>query len=113
VRKIDELKKEYKGEWLAIEIIKEMDGQVIEEKLILHTSDKEELRNVIPLQKDKTIYITYANSPVGEDNIIALKAKELAEKGLLRLATNSEVEIDIPPRFPGKPLSEYLKEIRE
>lgn len=39
--------------------------------------------------------------------------KELAEKGLLRLAINSKGEIEIPPKFPGKPLSEYLKEIRE
>jgi len=108
--KIDELKREYKGEWLAIEIIKGKDSKSIEENLILHTPDAEELRKVVPLQKDKTIYITYANFQL-EDTI--LKTKELAEKGLIRLATDSKVEIDFPPKFPGKPLSQYLKEIRE
>jgi len=94
--KIDELKKEYKGEWLAIEIIKEKDGKSIDDKLILHTPDAEELRKLVPLQKDKTIYITYANSQI-ED--AASKTKELAEKGFIRLATDSKLEIDIPSRF--------------
>ncbi|MEW6607727.1 MAG: hypothetical protein AB1414_09805 [bacterium] len=41
------------------------------------------------------------------------KLQELAEKGLIRLASGREVEVKIPPKIPGKPWSEILKEIRE
>lgn len=41
------------------------------------------------------------------------KAQNLAKMGLIRLASGNKVEIALPPKFPGKPLSEYLKEIRE
>jgi hypothetical protein len=110
---IEELKKKYKGEWLAVEIIGEENGQPVDAKLILHTTNKDKLRNEVPLQMDKTIYITYAGSSIRKDNTVTSRAKVLAEKGIIRLATGGDVEIDIPPKFPGKPLSEYLKEIRE
>lgn len=40
------------------------------------------------------------------------RIRELAERGFIRLATK-KVHWDIPPKFPGKPLSEYVKEIKE
>ncbi len=42
-----------------------------------------------------------------------LKIQELAEKGFIRIAKRKNIKWCIPPKFPGKPLSEYLKEIRE
>lgn len=48
-----------------------------------------------------------------KDQIVESKARDLAKMGLIRLATGGKVEINLPPKFPGKPLSEYLKEIRE
>lgn len=42
-----------------------------------------------------------------------LKVRDLAEKGLIKLASGEKVEIRIPPKLPGKPWSEILKEIRE
>ena len=48
-----------------------------------------------------------------EDVLLQSKVQEFAKKGFIRLATGKKVEVKIPPKFPGKPLSEYLKEIRE
>jgi len=47
-----------------------------------------------------------------DELMLRLKLQELAEKGFIRLATKS-IPAKIPPKLPGKPLSEYLKEIRE
>ena len=48
-----------------------------------------------------------------KDKIAESKARDLAKMGLIRLATGNKVEIVLPPKFPGKPLREYLREIRE
>lgn len=37
---IEEPKKKYKGEWLAVEIIGEENGQPVDAKLILHTTQR-------------------------------------------------------------------------
>lgn len=62
--KIEDLKKKYKGEWLAIEVIKERKGEPAEGKLILHEKDRENLWKKVPQWKDKLIYITYAGPPL-------------------------------------------------
>jgi hypothetical protein len=64
--KIEELKEKYKGEWLAIEVIQEKSGRVVEGKLILHTPDREKIWKESPFQKDKVIYVTYAGPPLEE-----------------------------------------------
>lgn len=46
------------------------------------------------------------------DKVVKRRAQKFAKKGFIRLATGGKVEVKIPPKFPGKPLSEYLKEIR-
>ncbi|MGM0511003.1 MAG: hypothetical protein ACQESD_07775 [Thermoplasmatota archaeon] len=38
--KIEELKKKYEGEWLAIEVTKEEDGEPKGGKLLLHKKDR-------------------------------------------------------------------------
>jgi hypothetical protein len=44
---------------------------------------------------------------------LQLKTKLLADEGYIKLASGDKVEVKIPPKFPGKSLSEYLNEIRE
>lgn len=62
--KIKDLKKKYKGEWLAIEVTEERGGEPVEGKLILHKKDRESLWKKVPQRKDKLIYITYAGPPL-------------------------------------------------
>ncbi len=47
-----------------------------------------------------------------KDKIAESKARDLAKMGLIRLATGNKVEIVLPPKFPGKPLSEYLSKFQ-
>jgi len=62
--KIKELEKKYKGEWLAIEVVKEKGGEPIEGKLILHSKDREKIWEKIRLSKEKEIYVTFAGPPL-------------------------------------------------
>ncbi len=62
--KIAELKKKYKGEWLAIEVTKEEHGKAVEGKIIIHTTDREKVWKEVSLRKDKVIYVTYAGPPL-------------------------------------------------
>ncbi len=64
MEKIEELKKKYKGEWLAIEVTKEKDGEPVQGKLILHAKDREEIWRKIRLSKEKEIYVTFAGPPL-------------------------------------------------
>ncbi|MEO0302122.1 MAG: hypothetical protein ABIM98_09170 [candidate division WOR-3 bacterium] len=48
-----------------------------------------------------------------DKKIDKLKIQKLAKKGLIRIAKRKNIKWCTPPKFPGKPLSEYLKEIRE
>ncbi|MFQ5864235.1 MAG: hypothetical protein ACE5IW_03295 [bacterium] len=64
--KIEQLKKKYEGQWLAIEVTKEKNGEATEGELILHTANREELWKKVPPSKDKIIYITYAGPPLEE-----------------------------------------------
>ncbi|MFO7991383.1 MAG: hypothetical protein R6U61_03695 [Thermoplasmata archaeon] len=53
--KIVDLKKKYEGEWFAIEVTKEEDGEPKEGNLLLHKKDREELWGEVPQGKDKVI----------------------------------------------------------
>jgi len=68
--KIEKLKKEYEGEWLAIEVTKEENGVSIEGNLVMHTHDRERLWKEIPLYKNLAIYVTYAG-PTLDDGYAA------------------------------------------
>jgi len=41
------------------------------------------------------------------------RMQELAAQGFIRLATRESVQWDMPPKLGGRPLSEYVKEVRE
>lgn len=62
--KIKDLKKKYKGEWLAIEVTEEQEGEPVEGKLILHEKDHDKLWGKVPQKKNKKIYVTYAGPPL-------------------------------------------------
>lgn len=64
--KIKDLKKKYKGEWLAIEVTREKKGEPVDGKIILHSKDREKLWKEVPQRKDKVIYVTYAGSALEE-----------------------------------------------
>ena len=64
--KIKDLKKKYKGEWLAIEVTREEGGEAVEGKLLLHTLDRKKMWKKVPQRKDKVIYVTYAGPPLEE-----------------------------------------------
>jgi deoxyribodipyrimidine photolyase-like uncharacterized protein len=60
-KKIDELKKKYQNEWLAIEVIKEDEyGRASEGELIAHNSDRRELHEELRQKGLKGAYITFA-----------------------------------------------------
>jgi hypothetical protein len=58
--KIDELRKRYKGQWLAIDVTKEKGGRAIEGRLVLHTTDREKLWRSVPVSRKRKLYVTYA-----------------------------------------------------
>ena len=64
--RIEEFKKKYKGEWLAIEVTREEKGRSVEGKLVLHTPDREKLWKEIPQSRERMIYVTYAGPPLEE-----------------------------------------------
>ena len=64
--KIEKLKMKYKGEWLAIEVTKEIQGEATEGKLILHSKIREEIWKNVKLSKEKEIYVTFAGPPLEE-----------------------------------------------
>lgn len=50
---------------------------------------------------------------ITKEILVERKIQDFAAKGFIRLATGKRVKVEMPPKFPGKPLSEYLREIRE
>lgn len=41
------------------------------------------------------------------------KIQKLAQKGFIRVATGEKAKVRIPPKLPGRPWREILKDIRE
>jgi len=42
-----------------------------------------------------------------------IRLQEWSARGFIRIASGKKVEISIPSKFPGQPLSEYLKDMRD
>ncbi|MDI6707953.1 MAG: hypothetical protein QME47_02555 [Candidatus Thermoplasmatota archaeon] len=74
--KIKDLKKRYKGEWLAIEVIKENDEGPVEGRLILHEKDRDKLWEKVKLTRGKTTYITFAGPPIEKGYAVAFIGEE-------------------------------------
>jgi len=68
---IGALKRKYKGEWLAIEVTQESNGEPVQGKLILHDKNRDRIWEKIELSKDKEIYITYAGPLVEKGYAVA------------------------------------------
>lgn len=52
-------------------------------------------------------------SSESEEILINLRIRESIVKGFIIPVSGKRVNIKTPPKFPGRPLSEYLREIRE
>jgi hypothetical protein len=61
--KIERLKKEYPGEWLAIEVEEENDSGPTSGKLISHHLDHDKIWEEIT-RDERRIYVTYAGPPI-------------------------------------------------
>jgi len=62
--KIEELKRKYKDEWLAIKVTKEKDGKAIEGELKDHCKDRKNIWERAKKAGEKDIYITFAGPPL-------------------------------------------------
>jgi hypothetical protein len=69
--KIKELVKKYAGEWLAIEVTEEKDGEPVKGKLLLHKRDRSELWEKVSLSKKREIYVTFAGPPIKKGYAVA------------------------------------------
>jgi hypothetical protein len=65
------LKRKYKGEWLAIEVTQESNGEPVKGKLILHNKDRDGIWEKIELSQGKEIYVTYAGPLVEKGYAVA------------------------------------------
>jgi len=61
--KVEELKKEYQGEWLAIEVEEEDESGPISGKLISHDLDHDKIWEEIA-KDERRIYVTYAGPSI-------------------------------------------------
>ena len=68
---IEVLKKKYPGEWLAIEVTEERDGEPVRGRLILHSKDRDELWRKMKLSRDREIYVTYAGPLIEKGYAVA------------------------------------------
>ncbi|MDI6736619.1 MAG: hypothetical protein QME42_10605 [bacterium] len=68
--KIKEFKKEYSGEWLAIEVTEDDESGPIDGNLILHGLDHDMVWDKISKDK-RRIYVTYAGIPIENGYAVA------------------------------------------
>lgn len=68
--KIEELKRKYGGEWLAIEITKGACSGPREGSLIIHSPDHDKVWDKIAKDK-RSIYVTYAGPPIEKGYAVA------------------------------------------
>lgn len=68
---IESLKKKYPGEWLAIEVTEERNGEPVRGRLILHSKDRDELWRKIELSREREIYVTYAGPLIEKGYAVA------------------------------------------
>ncbi len=57
---LQQLKKEYEGEWLALKILKEEEGEITECELMAHNTVKTSLHEELRAKKVNDAYITFA-----------------------------------------------------
>jgi hypothetical protein len=69
--KIEQLKKDHEGEWLAIAYLNYDHGVPVEGELIVHSLDETQVWNAIRGDHRK-IYVTYAGPLIDEDMAIAI-----------------------------------------
>ena len=70
---IEELKHQYKGKWLAIEVTREDVSGPIEGRLIYHSTSREDVWGKIKGDR-RRIYVTYAGPLIEEGYAVAFYA---------------------------------------
>jgi len=68
--KIEKLKKEYHGEWLAIEVIEDDENGPTRGNLLLHNLDHDKIWEKIR-NDPRRIYVTYAGPPIEKRYAVA------------------------------------------
>ncbi|MFQ6089407.1 MAG: hypothetical protein ACE5K0_10965 [Candidatus Methanofastidiosia archaeon] len=59
--KLEDLRKKYEGEWIALKILKEDEkGRILECELIAHNEEKTRLHEELRKKEVKDAYITFA-----------------------------------------------------
>ena len=71
VAKIEQLKEDYEGEWLAIAVLKDEGGIPTDGELLAHSLDEADVWKAID-GDPRGIYVTYAGPLIDEDMAIAL-----------------------------------------
>jgi len=69
--RIESLKKQYTGEWLAIEVTRLSQGEPVEGRLVYHDKSRKRLWQRLELRGDKDIYVTYAGPLIEEGYAVA------------------------------------------
>lgn len=72
--KIEDLKKQHQGKWLAIVVTRSKDSSPVEGDLVLAHGDKGELIKKVRLEKEKRVYITYVGPLIEEGYSVAFHA---------------------------------------
>lgn len=70
---VQRLKEKYEGEWLAIEVTKEINGEPLEGELVARSRDRDQIWDKAPVSKEKPIYIVFAGPPLKEGYAAAFK----------------------------------------
>ena len=71
---IEQMKKRYQGEWLAIEITKYEEFEPVEGNLLHHSKERAGLWRKVKLDRERPVYITYAGPFVEEGYAVAFYA---------------------------------------
>jgi hypothetical protein len=64
--RIAEIKRRYRGEWLAIAVTKEANGEAVEGKLLLHSRNRDEVWRKVRLSRKTEVYVSFAGPPLEE-----------------------------------------------
>ena len=69
--RIESLKKQYTGEWLAIEVTRLSEGEPIEGRLVYHDKNRKRLWRRLDLSQHRDVYVTYAGPLIEEGYAVA------------------------------------------
>ncbi len=88
--KIEKLRQKYKDMWLAIKVTKRDDeGGVIEGELIAKSNDHDEIRDIAPINKEYSTFITFTGPALKKDMLLHFLIKKNEDKSKHEYNKNS------------------------